>query len=287
MSDGSAHRLENSARFLADAPDRSYASKLEHFGRFVAPSLSRIFDELDLASCDTILDLGCGTGQATAVLAAQLSSEATILGLDLSMPHLLSARDAHDQALIQADMERLCIADRSIDLIWTCNTINHAAEPVEVLRSLRTCLSSRGRIAVAQSGLLPEMFFAWDAHLDDAVRNACHAYYRDRYSLSCESTAGIRGLIGMLNSAGYEDIVARTYVVERTQPLTQVDRAYFQHAVFEGLWGKKIIPYLNADDCHKLEANCDPRSSEYCLNRPDFHHIQTLTVCAARVPRNT
>jgi ubiquinone/menaquinone biosynthesis C-methylase UbiE len=285
MSDGSADRLTRSARFLADAPERSYASKLEHFGRFIAPDLRRILADFDFSSCGIVLDLGCGTGSSTAVLAERLSDDARIVGLDLSKPHLLSARGAHDHALVQADMERLCIADRSIDFIWTCNTINHAAEPVQVLRSLRTCLSARGRIALAQSGLLPEMYFAWDAHLDDAVRTACHAYYRDRYQLSCESTAGIRGLIRMLDAAGYEDIVARTYAVERTQPLTQADRAYFQHAVFEGLWGEKIVPYLGAEDRRRLEVNCDPRSSGYCLNRPDFHHIQTLTVCAARVPR--
>ena len=34
---------------------------------------------------------------------------------------------------------------------------------------------------LAQSGLLPEMYFAWDTPLDDAVRRACHESYRARY----------------------------------------------------------------------------------------------------------
>ncbi len=286
MSSGSTGNLARSGRLLADAPDRSYASKLDHFGRFVAPDLRRIFGDLELSSCSKVLDLGCGTGIATALLEEQLSSEVTIVGLDLSMPHLLSARGAHSHALIQADMQQLCFSEQAFDFIWSCNTINHAAEPVRVLQRLRARLSPGGRIAVAQSGLLPEMFFAWDAHLDDAVRRACHDYYRDRYGLSRKATAGIRGLVRILNEAGFADVATHTYAIERTQPLSDIDRAYFQHAVFEGLWGEKVLPYLDATQRITLEATCDPRSSDYCLNRPDFHHIQTLTICEAHAPQD-
>jgi hypothetical protein len=44
------------------------------------------------------------------------------------------------------------------------------------------------------------MFFAWDAPLDDAVRRACHGYYRERYGLKIEDTARIRGLVGLLQA---------------------------------------------------------------------------------------
>ena len=34
-----------------------------------------------------------------------------------------------------------------------------------------------------------------------------------------------------------------------------------------------------ADSRDRLRRNCDPSSADYCLERADFHHLQTLTVC--------
>jgi SAM-dependent methyltransferase len=273
-----------SGRFLGDAPQRSYAAKLEHFAAFIAPDLPRIFSDLRLPTHGNVLDLGCGSGLASAILAGQTVPDVRVIGHDLSKPHLQAARSVHSLPLIQADMEHACFREQVFELVWSCNTINHAADPVSVLRALRKTLTGTGRIAIAQSGLLPEMFFAWDAHLDDAVRMACHSYYRERYGLTPEATAGIRGIVGFLRSAGFTDISSTTYAIERVQPLSETDRGYFQHAVFEGLWGDKIRPWLDLETQRKLDANCGPESPEYCLDREDFHHIQTLTVCVGSVP---
>jgi ubiquinone/menaquinone biosynthesis C-methylase UbiE len=271
-------------RPLGDSPDRSYAGKLERFSRFIEPELQQIFSDLQLPSSGVVLDVGCGTGLATAVLAQNVSDDVTVVGLDLSFPHLRSARLVHDLPLIQADMERSCIKDRSVDLIWCCNAINHTADAEIVLRSLQRCLKHDGRIAMAQSGLLAEMFFAWDAHLDDALRSACHEYYRERYGLSCHATADVRGLIGVLHRAGFDEVESKTYIIERTQPLGSIDREYFQHAIFEGLWGERLRRYIDADIERKLDVYCDTRSPEFWLHRTDFYHLQTLTVCQACVP---
>ena len=82
--------------------------------------------------------------------------------------------------LVQADAAKLCFRDAAFDLIWSCNTVNHLSDPVAALVAMRAALRPAGRVVLAQSGFLPEMFFAWDAPLDEAVRRACHQYYRER-----------------------------------------------------------------------------------------------------------
>ena len=254
--------------------------KLEQFARFAEPELKQIFANLALPPGTVALDVGCGAGLATRWLREQVG-DGHVVGVDLSLPHLKAAR-AHHAPLVQADGGRPCFRAGAFDFIWACNTVNHLADPVGALRGLRRLLRGGGRLAVAQSGLLPDLFFAWDAPLEDAVRAACHRVYRERYGLELNDTAGVRGLVRLMLGAGFAPVSARTHVVERVQPLRDADRDYLLHAIFEGAWGEKILPFLSPDERARLRRNCDPASPEYCLDRPDFHHVQTLTVCEGR-----
>lgn len=267
------------SRPLGDAPDRSYAAKLERFAAFITPELRGVLAGLGLAADARVLDLGCGVGIAAELFASLLGKDARVVGLDLSLPHLTAARDISDVHLVQADAARLCFRDGSFDLIWSCNTVNHLADPVAGLAAMRATLRPAGQVVLAQSGFLPEMYFAWDAPLDEAVRNACHQYYRDRYRLTPADTAALRGLVGLMKRAGLIVKQVRTVNIERVQPLSPADRAYFEEAIFAGSWGERLRPYLTPEQWRDLERNTRPGSGAYCLDRDDFHHIQTLTVC--------
>jgi SAM-dependent methyltransferase len=269
------------SRPLGDSPDRSYVRKLEQFARFAEPELKRVFADLSLRRGTIALDLGCGAGLATRWLSETLG-DGYVVGVDLSLPHLKAAL-AHHAVLVQGDGGRPCFRDGAFDFIWACNTVNHLRAPVEALIELRGLLRDGGRLALAQSGLLPDMFFAWDAPLEDAVRVACHRAYRERYGLELDDTAGVRGLVRIMRSAGFASVSTRTYVIERVQPLTDAARDYLRHAIFEGAWGEKVLPYLSPDERARLRRNCDPESPSYCLDREDLHHIQTLTVCIGRI----
>jgi SAM-dependent methyltransferase len=264
---------------LGDTPQRSYSAKLARFSEFAKPELRGIVSHLQLPARAAALDLGCGIGLTSALLAESIGDEGRVVGFDLSLPHLHAARSNYPGPLVQGDASRPCFRERSFDLIWSCNTINHVEDPVGVLESMKALLRDSGRIVLAQSGLLPEMFFAWDAHLDDAVRRACHAYYRARYSLEPADTAGVRGVVRLLDLAGYRDLTVRTVVIERVQRLAEPDIAYFEETMFAGTWGERLRPYLDDDEWSALSRYTDPRSEDYCLRRRDFHHLQTLTVC--------
>jgi SAM-dependent methyltransferase len=254
-------------------------AKLERFAAFITPELRGVLADLRLAPDARVLDVGCGVGITAQLFAEVLAEDSRVVGLDLSLPHLNAARANRRVDLVQADAAHLCFRDGSFDLIWSCNTVNHLADPVAGLSAMRAALRPAGRVVLAQSGFLPEMFFAWDAPLDEAVRNACHQYYRERYKLAPADTAGIRGLVGLMKRAGLVVEQVRTVNIERVQPLSQTDRTYFEETIFAGTWGERLRPYLTATQWHDLERNTWRDSDAYCLNRDDFHHLQTLTVC--------
>jgi SAM-dependent methyltransferase len=233
----------------------------------------------------TILDAGCGVGLSSRWLAEQVGASGLVVGCDLSGPHLqLATSEPGDvrPTFVQCDIGTPPFQPGTFDLIWCANTINHLRDPVEGVRQLAATLRPGGRIALLQSGFLPDMFFAWDERLEREVTRAVRHYYRDKYGLSEQATTGMRGLVGLVQRAGLPTIETATIVIERTQPLSDVDRDYLHNAVFTGYWGERLRPYLVDADWAGVQKLCDPSSPEYALKRSDFHHLQTLTMVVGR-----
>lgn len=268
---------------LGDSPRRAYAATLDLFNRFAARELREVVAALGLRRGDTALDAGCGTGMVTVMLAEHVAPGGRAVGIDLSAAHVERAsahvrRSGLPITLVQGDIAAPPFAPRSFDLIWCSNTINHVRDPVAVVKSLAACLAPGGRLALAQSAFLPDMFFAWDARLDDEVRRACYRHTRERYGLDERDTAAARNLFGLLQRGGLNDVSARTILIERTAPLAPEDEIYFLDGVFRAYWGERLRTHLSPDDWRTLERLCDPDSPDFCLRRPDFHHVQTYTV---------
>jgi SAM-dependent methyltransferase len=251
------------------------------FNRFAEPEIRQLVHRLEIQPGDRVLDAGCGVGLASRWLAERAGPTGLVVGCDLSGPHLRIAGEwPFDEpvAFVQSDISTPPFRSGSFDLVWCANTINHLTDPVDAVRQLAETLRPGGRIALVQSGFLPDMFFAWDDRLERAVTAAVRAYYRDKYNLSEQATTAMRGLVGVAQRGGLTQLATTTAVIERIQPLSDLDRAYFQDAVFSGYWGERLRPYLTPDDWREVQRLCDPLSPAYCLNRPDFHHTQTLTM---------
>jgi SAM-dependent methyltransferase len=274
---------------LGDSIARDYAWKLKLFNAFAAPELKVAIASLVLRDGMRVLDAGCGTGDALPWLAEAVGSDGAVLGIELSSAHSAAARMSIPAScgpscgVLQADLLKPPLRPASIDLIWSVNTLNHVREPVAALRTLRSIVRPGGRIALGQSSLLPEMFFAWDARLERLTLEAVRQYYRERYGLTEGDLAGVRSLIGLLLGGGLRNIAVRTYVIERVQPLSTVDEAYVLDAIFRGTWGERLRPYLRDEDRAELAHLCDPQGPAYALRRPDFHFLQTFTLAVGEV----
>ena len=99
-----------------------------------------------LAPGDSILDIGCGTGQ----VAAQLTSRGfRVTGIDESEAMLVLARsNAPDATFIQCDARRFTLNPPAAASIATFEALNHILDPVDFEHALRGMAESTGRIAV-------------------------------------------------------------------------------------------------------------------------------------------
>ena len=271
---------------LGDTPQRDYSLKLRLFNALAEPELRASIAGLGLAPGMRVLDAGCGTGETLGWLAAEVAPGGQVVGADLSASHLGAARALAPPGtlLLQADLQKLPFAGAQFDLVWSVNTVHHLAEPLAGALGLAGLLRAGGRLVLGQSSLLPEMFFAWNASLEEAVSQAVRAYYRDRYHLSEQDLTAVRNLVGLLRGAGLCGISTRTFVIERVAPLDTRTRAWLLEAIFRGTWGERLRPYLAPRDYEALTRLCDPQDPQFALDRPDFHFLQTFTLVVGERP---
>jgi SAM-dependent methyltransferase len=270
---------------LGDTPERDYSRKLQLFNGCAAPELRRLILDLGLRPGMRILDAGCGTGEALQWLLDAVGPTGTVVGVDLAAAHVQAARQcaAPPLQVVQGDILHAPFAPASFDFIWCVNTMNHLHDPVVGVKRLSLLLRPGGRIALGQSSLLPDMYFAWDSRLERLVNDAVRRYYRERYRLDERDLASVRSLAGVLREARLRGVAARTVMIERMFPVDAATESYLVEAIFRATWGERLRPYLSEEDYAELVRLCDPRDSLYALSRPDFHFLQTFTLAMGEI----
>jgi SAM-dependent methyltransferase len=274
-----------STSLLGDTSDRDYSAKLRRFNAFAEPEIRVLIRSLELKPGMHILDAGCGTGEALNWLSSEVKPSGSVVGIELATAHVAAAR-THASPTIQihqADLFEFSMKHASFDLVWCVNTINHLTNPVDGVRHLAKLLRPKGRLALGQSSLLPDMYFAWDARLERVTNEAVRSYYRDRYHLEEQDLAPVRAIVGILHRANLQKITARTIVIERLGPLDAATASYLTEAIFRDTWGEHLRPYLSSADYTELSRLCDPQHPRFALRRPDFHFLQSFTLAVAEV----
>jgi ubiquinone/menaquinone biosynthesis C-methylase UbiE len=276
---------ELSAGLLGDTPLRDYSRKLRLFNSFAEPELRALITSSGLGPGMRILDAGCGTGESLPWLLDEVKPSGSVVGIDLATAHVDAARRyaSTNVEILQADLLTARLEPSSIDFIWCVNTINHFRDPIQGVLKLSTFLRPRGRIAVGQSSLLPDMYFAWDARLERVTNEAVRQYYRERYSLGERDLKSVRSLVGVLRGVHFQNVTARTIVIERVSPVDTATERYLVETIFKDTWGARLRPYLSDDDYAELVRLCDPQHSQFALRRPDFHFLQSFTLVIGEI----
>lgn len=270
---------------LGDTVERNYAQKLKSFNNFAEAEIRQAIGSLELTPGMRVLDAGCGTGESLNWFHDAVAEEGIVVGMDLATAHTAAARAraVEGTLILQADLCKAPLKSASFDLVWCVNTINHLRDPAAGLAELRRLLREGGRIALAQSGLLPDMYFAWDSRLERLVNEAVRQYYRDRYRVDERDLTAIRALVGLLRRARLGNIQVRTIAIERVSPLQAAAEHYLLETIFHDTWGVRLEPYLSASDFEQMVRLCNPEHSDFALRRPDFHFLQTFTLAIGEV----
>jgi ubiquinone/menaquinone biosynthesis C-methylase UbiE/DNA-binding MarR family transcriptional regulator len=127
---------------------------------------------LELASGETVLDLGAGAGVDALIAARAVGPEGRVIGVDMT-PEMLAAARANAAGTPQVEfregrLERLPVDDASVDAVTSNCVINLVPDKRAVFAEIARVLRPGGRLAISDIVL--------DGELPAAVRDSVMAY---------------------------------------------------------------------------------------------------------------
>ncbi|WP_436902092.1 class I SAM-dependent methyltransferase [Halovenus halobia] len=149
-----------------------YDEIAEHFDKTRAYPWPEVEEFLNGSAGEWALDIGCGNGRHTALL-AECANHA--VGLDISRGLLETARermveDGWEGELVQGDSARLPMASNQVDLALYVATLHHLPERegrVQSLRELKRILRDGGRALVSAWSTAHDRFENYDGTESD------------------------------------------------------------------------------------------------------------------------
>ena len=258
-----------------DLPD--YAPMLTAYHRTHAAELRTMVGDLPVRAGDCVLDMPCGDGAYTVLLAEKVGSSGNVFGVDLSACYLKLARARADQSPEAArirfqagDIASLPFDDNTFDLIWCAQSMYSLPDPLGALRELRRVVRPGGTVSVFENDTLHQIMLPWPAALELAVRQAQLRSLVARAPAAAKFFIG-RDLRGMFAAAGLKNSIVTPYASIRHAPLSADERTYL--AWYFAVLGTHARPYLQPDVGAWFERLLDPTSADYLLDQPDFYVI--------------
>lgn len=261
----------------------SYTAMLSAYHRSRAADLRAIVATLPLTPRDRVLDVACGDGTFSMLLAERCGE---VVGVDLSSAYIAHAQEQvldvpravpiHFQ---QADVAQLGFADGSFDFAWCAQSLFSLPDPLVTLREMVRVTRPGGFVAILENDSLHHLIMPLPIELELALKQAQLRALREHHR-----TRGVdkfyvgRDLSGLLLQVGLHAISARTFAVERHAPL-DADETMFIHAQMTDL--RKIAdPYLDEPTRASFAMLFNRDSDLYLLRQPEFHltHLEMLAV---------
>lgn len=258
-----------------------YAAQLEAFHRAFAAELKSAVAALPLAPQMKVLDVGCGDGFYTGLLAERLLSPGRVVALDVDPSFLAVARrnPALSEArcevdFVQADLANLPATCQECDLVWCAQSLYSLPDPLAALRQMAAAARPGGIVAVLENDTLHQLLLPWPIHLEIAVRAAELLAFSQESQQPSKFYVG-RMLPAVFAQAGLEPLGFQTQCIDRQAPLSRELERFLQ-SYLARMW-ERVGPHVAPEFGEELRELSDPASDKY-LPRQEWFTVSCLNV---------
>lgn len=134
---------------------RKWAQNDAMMAQMLAPVAQDLLQHARIEGARRVLDVGCGGGSETLMVAKHLGPQATVLGVDISAPLLAVAReraraagsDGQQVEFLEADASVYAFPPASFDLLFSRFGVMFFDEPTAAFTNLHQALKSDARLA--------------------------------------------------------------------------------------------------------------------------------------------
>ena len=134
---------------------RRWAQKDDTMSAMLKPIAADLLQHADLGQCRRVLDVGCGGGSETLMLASALDAGAEVIGVDVSAPLLAVARarlaaavlEGRQIGFIEADAATYSFKEGEFDGLFSRFGVMFFDDPVAAFSNLRRALQPGARLA--------------------------------------------------------------------------------------------------------------------------------------------
>jgi arsenite methyltransferase len=128
----------------------AWAENLEHAHRLIA---DKAFERMEISASDRILELGCGDGWASCMMAGRVGDDGQVVGVDISDEMVRHAQTKSNQfknvKFICAPAERIPYQDHSFTKVLSIEAFYYFEDQEKVLRELLRVTSPLGQLFLA------------------------------------------------------------------------------------------------------------------------------------------
>ncbi len=251
------------------------------------PLIRTIIKTLNISRGSTGIDIGCGIGSNTLLLAEAVGSSGNIVGIDRSEDLLKYAHKRAERAAMSqridfrsGDMNALFSKDKSFDWAWSMDCAGYApGDSVCLLKEISRVVKPGGSIFIlawSSQQLLP-------GHPQLEARLNATATGVAPFANDHPPASHFLRALGWFQAAGIKEYTAQTFVENIQAPLNNEKRNALI-SFFEMRWGTPISE-LSEDDYMEFKRICHPDSPDFILNCPDYYGFFTYTMFHGKVAK--
>jgi SAM-dependent methyltransferase len=197
-----------------------WAQQDELMAALLAPLAESLLDHADLAGCSRAIDVGCGGGSQSLLLAQRLGEGASVTGVDISGPLLEVARGRAAQApagtaaleFLQADASQHAFEPATFDFLFSRFGVMFFDDPVAAFSNLHGAMTPSGRLAFLCWQSLQDNPWTWLA-VQAALRFVPPPEPTDPEAPGPFAFANPARVETVLSAAGFRDIVVEHHPV--------------------------------------------------------------------------
>ena len=245
----------------------------------------QMVDDLNLKPGDVVLDLGCGPGLWTPLLAEKVKPNGRVIGLDFSPDLINYAVENLEKGPLKdiieyrrADFYDIPFEDGTFDLVFFGNCFAYVTDAPKVLAEQKRVAKKGGRVAAKDFDGAIIVFHPIEPQLSARVLAATAQGLKENPPEPLFDNYVGRKLHGLFLQAGLKDVSTTSYAIQKLSPLTPEAKRYITGNAEWYL--NSGSPFLSAKDVQQWRAHFDPTSDKYILDLEEFYFcmLEELTI---------